>query len=320
MLEIETSLLLRLIETGQCRDSARAKLILERFRQARWIEMGRSTGQWIVSAGQSANLVQRLSALMPTWHSDLVLLRNHRLDPYQPSAIASLPALRKPKQASGFLHRKTWNAATTSGSKVLSRLATDAVLTDDWVVRGRVNCATVLPTLAGEVNLEEVTKRLSEFSISERGWLQCSRFAGVLPSLVITVENISPFVDLKLPQQTMLLFSQGSATTGAAEILRSLPSCHWVHFGDLDQAGISAGLRIAKLTARPNSIFIPSFSHEYLGQSRPARQKWRDHALDHPILLELTRQNRWLEQEAFMFDERLHMELSALQSRAKSGL
>jgi hypothetical protein len=37
MLEVEIALLLRLLETGECKGSARAAALLERFRMAQWV-------------------------------------------------------------------------------------------------------------------------------------------------------------------------------------------------------------------------------------------------------------------------------------------
>lgn len=319
MPEIEIALLLRLLERGSVRESTRAEKFIERLERARWIERSSRAGEWVVTAGSLPVLEARLQELLPTWRADVDLLRRHLLDATDPLALRSLPALRALPTAAGFLHRKVWNAVSAAGSKAPSRIATEATLTDDWAQRGRVSCPTILQTPLGDVDLLQQTRLLGEFSVPQRCWVEASGLAGELPRLVLTVENLGPLVDLPLPTRCMILFSQGAAVHGSAAILRALPQAQWYHFGDLDNAGIESGIRIAELAQRSPRFFIPSFASEYLPRATATRQPWRCQPPAHPIADELVRRDAWLEQEVFLLDERLRDELEALVASEPEG-
>lgn len=309
MPEVEIALLLRLIETGECKGSGRAAALLERFRMAQWVEPARRPGYWKVRPGATTGLQTRIAELSASWEADAQLLRANALDPLAPRSHQALAGLKAAHTPAGQLHRKTWNSATAAGSKCASQLPTTAQLTDDWAVRGRVNCATELITPFGPVDLLILSQLLSEFSVPQRGWLAASGFGGVLPRHVLTVENLSPLVDLELPADTMVLFCQGAAVEGASRLLRALPSAIWMHFGDLDAAGVQIAVRIARLTDRPPSLYVPTFADDYLQRKLPAKHAWTCSPFDIPILRALSAKKSWLEQEIFILDERLSKDI-----------
>lgn len=292
-------------------ESARAAALLERFRMAQWVEPARRPGYWKVRPGAATGLRTRISELSACWEEDAKLLRANALDPLNPRSHQALAGLKAEHKPVGQLHRKTWNSATAAGSKRTSQLPTTAQLTDDWSVRGRVNCATKLITPIGPVDLLMLSQMFSEFSIAQRGWLSASGFSGVLPRHILTVENLSPLVDLALPADTMILFSQGAAVEGAVQLLRALPSASWMHFGDLDWAGVQIAIRIAQLTDRPPSLYVPTFAKDYLPRKLPAKQAWSCSPFDAPILKMLSEKSDWLEQEIFILDERLPKDIAS---------
>lgn len=305
MPEVEIALLLRLIETGECKGSARAAALLERFRMAQWVEPARRPGYWKVRPGATSGLQTRITELSSSWEADAQLLRANSLDPLDPCSHQALAGLKAAHAPVGQLHRKTWNSATSAGSKRVSRLPTTAQLTDDWAVRGRVNCATTLISPLGPVDLLALTQTMSEFSVAQRGWLVASGFGGVPPRHVLTVENLSPLVDLVLPADTMVLFCQGAAVEGAVQLLRALPGAVWMHFGDLDAAGVQIAVRIANLTDRPPCVYVPTFAGDYLGRKLRSKQAWNCSPFDSVTLKTLSAGSAWLEQEIFILDERL---------------
>jgi hypothetical protein len=320
MPEIEIALLLRLIETGECKGSARSAALLERFRMAQWVEPARRPGYWKVRPGATQGLQSRISELSAAWGEDAQLLRANGLDPLDPRSHQALAGLKAAHRPVGQLHRKAWNAATAAGSKRASRLPTTAHLTDDWAVRCRVNCATKLNSPGGPVDLLMLSQAMSEFSVAQRGWLVASGFGGVLPRHVLTVENLSPLVDLVLPTDTMVLFCQGAAVEGAAQLLRALPSAAWMHFGDLDAAGVQITLRLAQLTGRPPSLYVPTFAEDYLLLKLRAKHAWTCAPFDMPILKTLSSKKSWMEQEIFILDERLPKDIAATFAALAGGI
>lgn len=306
---LEVCVLLRLLEKGECSSSKRSSALLIRLRQARWIEPSTRQSIWLLCAGQQSAVGRRLDALRPSWREDAQLLRGANLDPLNPAHWASVEGLRASPATAGMVHRKTWNAATSAGSKAASRLRSDAIQTDDWCLRGRVNCATLLVTGEKNVDLGELTRALTEFAIPERGWRQARGFGGQLPQLVLTVENIGALVDLAIPPKTMVLYSQGKAYQGAIAVLQALEDVPWVHFGDLDPAGFLLAERMARLVERPLHFYVPTFAAEYLLRKRPAKKKWRVDGWTQPTVMQLALANSWLEQELFLLDPRLEADL-----------
>lgn len=314
---IEVALLIRLVERGGCKQSARASKIIDRFRLAGWIEPASRAQEWTVRPEASAGLQARLAALLPSWREDVAQLSQHGLDATDPRSYHALAALKTPHTGQGLVHRKVWNASTAADSKKSSLLPTSATLTDDWCLRGRVNCKTVLGTLHGGIDLEQMTSALSEFSIPERGWLSATGLRGELPDYVVTVENLGPLVDLPMPSRTMILFSQGAAGTAATQMLKALPNAVWLHFGDLDPAGIRIAMRLARTAHRPLQLYVPSFAREYMSRMLPARQKWPTLEIDAPFVQELAEAQTWIEQELFLFDPRLPADLNESLARAR---
>lgn len=310
MPDVEIALLLRLIETGECKESVRAASLLERFRLAQWVEPARRPGYWKVRPGAITGIRARITELSPCWEEDALLLRANSLDPLAPRSHHALAGLKAAHKPAGQLHRKTWNSATAAGSKRASQLPTTAQLTDDWAVRGRVNCATKIITPSGPMDLLKLCQTLSEFSVPQRGWLSANGFGGVLPRHVLTVENLSPLVDLVLPADTMVLFCQGAAVEGAVQLLRALPGAAWMHFGDLDAAGVQIAVRIAKLTGRSPSLYVPTFADDYLQYKLRAKNAWTSIPFDIPALKVLSSKGFWLEQEIFILDGRLFKDIT----------
>lgn len=272
---------------------------------AQWVEPARRPGYWKVRPGATTGLQTRITELTPSWEADAQLLRANSLDPLDPRSHQALAGLKAAHTPVGQLHRKTWNSATAAGSKRTSRLPTTAQLTDDWAVRGRVNVATTLISPLGPVDLLALTQALSEFSVAQRGWLAASGFGGVLPRHVLTVENLSPLVDLVLPADTMVLFCQGAAVEGAVQLLRALPGAAWMHFGDLDETGVQIAARIAHLTDRPPCVYVPTFAGDYFERKLRSKRAWNCSPFDSVSLKTLSAGSAWLEQEIFILDERL---------------
>ncbi len=309
MTDLEVSLLIRLVETGQCKDAKRSAALLHRFRQAKWIELSTRVNTWLLRPEAIDALTKRLDHLRPGWRADILLLRQGGLDPLDPNSLPAVVGLRATPHVAEFVHRKTWNAATAAGSKVPSRLPSSATVTDDWSLRGRVNCATLLVTQSAEVNLGEMTANLTEFAIPDRAWRLAEGLRGELPKLILTVENIGALVDLHLPPSTMVLYSQGTAYKAAVEVLNTVPDAQWMHFGDLDPAGVTIARRMARLTDRPLRIYVPSFAMEYLHRALLLKKGWRAGSTDHPVLAALAKANAWLEQEFFLLDRRIASDL-----------
>lgn len=123
--------------------------------------------------------------------------------------------------------------------------------------------------------------------------------------LVITCENLSPFLQLVLPRG-LLAYTAGYAGTSLIELLRAIPdSCRWVHFGDFDPDGLFIFENIQGCTGRGGSFFPDaSFLTENDLPGYPAKRKWEPERYVSDQARELARwgasRNLYVEQEAVM--------------------
>ncbi|MCE2595297.1 hypothetical protein K6Y31_10765 [Motilimonas cestriensis] len=135
---------------------------------------------------------------------------------------------------------------------------------------------------------------------------------------VITVENLGAFIEIELKPQCLFIYAPGNNTRLAELLVGMLPAnISWVHFGDLDQAGIDIGLRMAANLARPYKPLLPRNLHDIAARygrpvesNQPALEKskrgkvpWQIAKLNPELaarLAPLIEQNLWLEQEVIV--------------------
>jgi hypothetical protein len=128
-------------------------------------------------------------------------------------------------------------------------------------------------------------------------------FSGL--DLVVTSENLSPFLQLDLPRG-LLVYTAGYAGTSLIELLRGLPAaCRWVHFGDFDPDGVFIFENIQR-SAERGGRFFPDVSfldeHDLPGYS--ARRRWEPDRYVSDQARELARwgasRDLYVEQESIM--------------------
>ena len=93
---VEIALLARIVEQGACNDSARNRLLIQRYETAGWLMSSSRRNEWLVREEAKLSIRSRLVALLPEWEADFELLRANGLDPKKPQDIEALPALRRP--------------------------------------------------------------------------------------------------------------------------------------------------------------------------------------------------------------------------------
>ena len=241
--------------------------------------------------------------------------------------IATLRSLRRRhlEAPGGFpvLNRKTWSAWAGAHSKSRAQDHPDAMsITIDDTVRARVNRGLRMRHPGGEeLDLELQQQMLTEIAFPDRCLVQDWEFCGALPSLFLTVENIGAFVDIKKPDNCLLVHSPGWNTPNVLRLRARLPvSVPWRHFGDLDPNGlrIAASLVAAAATDSDAGLWIPAASASILdSHSLPLHRAWKEDSLPstlraHPTLSWLIDRGRWLEQEAIVLLPEFSQELTAL--------
>lgn len=307
---LEIASLGRLLENGAIRLVARNERLVHRYHTARWIEPASRKNEWRMRDDAAALVEERLNDLSPSWRVDFDFLRSIELNPYDPRSIEALPILKKQRTITGMVNRRNWNAAAGLGPKHLPQIASTATLTRDWATRCRPNKGLRASFGREDLDLYAMASVLTECILPERLWLHFTGFAGTLPTLIITCENLGAYIDLSLPMTAMAIFAPGADVEAAAAIIKALPSARWNHFGDIDPDGLEIAENLANATGRQTNFYLPSFAEEYL-PGRPTDTPWKG-IPDEPIFRELKRTQKRIFQEVFMLDDRLPGELMAL--------
>lgn len=295
----------RLIENGFVKEVARNRHLVERFETAQWIERSGRKGEWTVREECKTALEHRLKEISPTWVEDFDFIRSLDRSPYDPAIIKILPVLKHRNTPSGLTNRRNWNAATGISPKHKPKLASESKLTSDWIVRFYPSKGMNAVFSGEEVSLDTIQDLFTECIFPERMWHKFERFSGELPGILITCENIGAYIDLPAPPYAMVIYAPGKDTIGACKLLNSLPGVPWIHFGDIDPAGIEIGKQIAKETNREFKFYFPTFVKDYLPGARFERG-WEDkELLNHSIFTELKKTGHRIFQEVFMLDKRL---------------
>lgn len=243
---------------------------------------------------------------------------------------ASLRKLRRLhlKAPEGFpqLNRKTWSAWAGAHSK--SREASQpegAEITTDDTVRARVNAGLQIRSVDGGIlNLDALQRTLKEVAFPDRCISENWSFCGTLPRLLLTVENIGAFVDIKKPDNCLLIHSPGWNLPNVLRLRARLPAdLTWRHFGDLDPNGLRIGLSLTTASEAGNDaeVWVPEAAATLLdSHSLLLDRTWNvdgvpEHLRSHPAVAWLILNGRWLEQESIVLLPEFERELAWLGSQ-----
>lgn len=300
---LQIATIARLLETGIIKKNDRNDFLIKRFETERLIDPSGRMNEWKARSQAAESFEAKLAVLLPAWREDFLFLRSINRNPFDPRDIESLPALRRRVTAMGLINRRNWNAASGLSPKHQSRMPSEAALTKDWGLRFRPNKG-LQGRVSGElVNFSAIATVLTECFIPERGWMGLEGFSDILPTTIVTCENLGAYVDFPSHDSLMIIYSPGADIEPATKLLRMLPEALWVHFGDIDPEGVEIAENIARETGRNLNLFIPSFASEYL-PGRPVETHWGS-IPETPIFAKLKKDKKRLFQEVFMLDDRL---------------
>ena len=308
---LEIATLGRLLERGAITAGARNAVIVKRLETARWILPGNRRNEWHLRDEAKLAVEARLVALFSNWKAEFAFLRAIERDPFDAADIEAISMLRRNMQAQRtMINRRNWNAATGLGPKHSAKASVECILTKDWVLRFRPNKGLFGYCGQKETSFWEISEEFSECTFSERGWLKFDRIGGQLPQLIVTCENIGPFVDFPKNDSILVVYMPGDDIEPACNLVSKLDA-PWIHFGDLDPRGIDIAHRVANVLSRPMRTFVPSFTDEYLEVAKEfkGKVKWGDSSSLPAPVQELCRMNRRIFQEIFMLDDRLPSEV-----------
>lgn len=209
------------------------------------------------------------------------------------------------------LHRKTAAALVGPDSKAgwtsARRAATSHLtLTNDGILRLRPSRGSQMALGEHVVDADAVGAVLGEIAIPERAVRRGLRLTGVLPRVLLTVENVGPFVDVSVPDDWTIAHVPGWNIPPIAAFIKILPpNTIWCHWGDLDPQGVRI-LRSLRSIRSDLRWVCPPWWSDVSPWQRPA--DWSDCLIhdDDPLLLRrLIMEGAWLEQEPMCIDKRL---------------
>ncbi|MGE5492356.1 MAG: Wadjet anti-phage system protein JetD domain-containing protein [Actinomycetota bacterium] len=318
----EISLIERLLAGKEILESTRSAALLRRYGVAGWVSLSGNGKNWRLNPHAHEDLASRQNELWPSRSGDKALLESAGLNPENPSALHHLPSLRRGVfEVSGFINNHTWSALFGSGPKKLAWRdpGNQVILTYDTVSRIRPNQGLCLAVGDTTLNLSDLAAVLTEVGLPQRTLLAGARFSGVLPRLVITIENLGAFVDCPRPDDVMLVYSPGFDVKAAEQVLALLPEVPWAHFCDLDPEGLEILESIQRAVGRQCALFVPSFSEDYLDLAQKADVPWAE-IPELPVFSSLKKTSRGIFQEVFVLDRRLSGELAeCVETTSKSN-
>jgi len=192
------------------------------------------------------------------------------------------------------------------------RISEDAVLR----IRGSADMHLVRK-MRKPIRLGPILQMMSHASIPERDVMELTEIDGEQPYMVMTVENLSVFSDMDLPDHLMLIWTPLNYPDLAIHVLKMLPQyVPHIHFGDLDASGLALAERIADETARPVRRFLPEVWQEYINEyAQPCVDNavkgstWHQAISSNDLIRKLMLRKEWLPQSAILLDPRLKNEL-----------
>lgn len=317
---------LKLLLAGELKNTATSRDLILQLDEIGIIVPSRRPAFFQLVADRSADLETYLSNRWPQFQD---CARHFRDNKQLTVGVANLRALRRNALGipEGFsrLNRKTWSAWAGAHSK--SREASPPeglVLTTDGVLRVRANEGLSISFGHGDdFQLSPWQRIISETILPERAFNNSWHLSGRHPHLVLTVENLGAFVDIKKPDDCLMLYSPGWDDSLAVRFISRLPNnIPWLHFGDLDPNGLRIG-NVLLAGNRGPEIWLPRTADKLLESHRLRLVKpWSLSPLDYPILTNVTLKalveaNCWLEQEAMVLLPGFHEELEALCRRVE---
>lgn len=197
------------------------------------------------------------------------------------------------------------------------RISEDAVLR----IRGTTDMHLVRK-MQKPIRLGAMLQLMSHAAIPERDVRELTEVDGEQPYMVMTVENLSVFVDMDIPDHLMLIWAPLNYPDLAIKVLKMIPQyVPHIHFGDLDTSGLALADHIADETGRPVRRFLPEFWQEYMNEyAQPCANNavkgcsWHQAISSNTLIRKLMLRKEWLPQSAVLLDPRLKSELSALMN------
>lgn len=284
----------------------------------RWVRRASRQHELVLAEEHRSKVEDLLGKMWPGWRSIAADLAARGLPP-TPRGLQQLEDLQRqatlttplPQQ----LNQRTATAAVGPHSKAMlteqRRLALgDTDVTRDGIVRVRPHAGLQLRRADHSLSLEAHRAMLGEVALPERALQAGLELVGPPPALVLLVENVGPYIDIRPPPNWLLVHVPGWNTSTAELLLARLPDVPALLFGDLDPAGVAIATHMRAVHPSLRWVTFDLWRTLLPEYAQPGPWPADLDLRAAPLLVqELARDGIWLEQERLTLHTNLVAEL-----------
>lgn len=292
-----------------------------------WTKRTTRGDELVIVEMRRAEVEELLGRVWPEWRSVAAALKAEGL-PTSPRGLARLEELQRQAATPGpfpaRLNKRTAAAAVAPHSKAgLTKQRRQALgevdLTRDGIVRVRPHRGLSLRCDGRTLDPSAWVATLGEIALPERALQSGLELTGSPPELVLLVENLGTYIDIRPPDDWLVAYVPGWDTSTTALLLRQCRELPVVLFGDLDPAGVKIAAHLRSL--HPGLRWATFDLWRSLLPDFGLVEDWPedlDLSEAPPIVQELAQKGLWLEQERLVLDPTLIPALAAVAASPRA--
>ena len=254
--------LLELTATGKLRKRRSQTIAWKWLSQLSWTRESGRRDEIALDDSRASEGKRLLDQVWPDWPDVLNELQSADL-PVSERGWRQLQDMDRSRVAAGLpprLNRRTALAqvgvhSKTTLSRTLQASLASTDLTHDGTVRLRPSSGLEIISGDAAIKADVIVSLLGEVILTERALLAGTRFGGVLPKCILTVENLGPYLDISVPADCLVAHVPGWDTRTIRMVFDLLPTVPCVHFGDLTPTACELFATSAICGRRSNGSF-----------------------------------------------------------------
>ena len=315
---------LELVHEGRLTRRESQRKAWEWLAQLRWTKATGRRDELALAAGVQSEVGEMLDRRWPEWRDAQARLVESGLpvthegwkalqDAERAGRVGVLPKRLNEKTAAACVGPHSKAGLTDGRRTALAGIE----LTRDGIARLRPNRGLTLQRSDRRIDASVFVDIAGEMVLTERALRDGTRLTARRPSAALLVENLGPYIDLRVPEDWIVIHVPGWNTATARLVLDQLEDLPLLHFGDLDPQGAEIVKHLKKHYSRLRWV-VPEFWKECVPK-RALKRPWPNDLVltDAPALVhELKDSGLWLEQETIVLDPRLPTALGEEAHRA----
>ena len=305
--------ILELVHEGRLTRRESQRKAWEWLEQLRWTQATGRRDELALAAAMQSEVEEMLDRRWPEWRDVQAQLVEAGLpvkhegwkafqDAERAGRVESMPKRLNEKTAAAYVGPHSKAGLTDARRTALAEVE----LTRDGIARLRPNNGLMLESADRRIDASIFADIAGELVLNERALRDGTQLTGTRPSVALLVENLGPYIDVRLPEDWMVIHVPGWNTATVRQVLDQLEDIPILHFGDLDPQGAEIVSHLRTHLPRLRWV-VPEFWNEYVPE-RALKRPWpstMDLTTAPPLVRELKETEQWLEQEIIVLDPRL---------------